>query len=192
MSYFGNAGQLLISTVFGLAMIVLLLRIVLQAVGANFYNPVCQFLHKATQPAIGTLRKLIPPYRRIEIAGIVLVWLLAMLKFCAMAWVMGASAPPLPALAVAGIADALSLLLWVFFWTVLASVILSWIPTDNGNPVVPLIYQISEPLLAPFRRLLPDLPIDLSPILTILCVQMARLLVVQPLFDLAARLAMAG
>lgn len=192
MNHFGNAGQFLIGTVFGLAMVVLLLRVLLQAFGANFYNPVCQFLHKATQPAVGPMRKVIPPYGRVELAGIVLVWLLAMLKFCALAWVVGQAAPPLPALLVAGLADALSLLLWVIFWTLLASVILSWIPVDNRNPVVPLIYQISEPLLRPFRRVLPDLPIDLSPILAILTVQLLRLLVVNPLFELAGRLALSA
>lgn len=188
MSYFGNAGQLLITVFFGLAMLVVLLRVLLQAVGANFYNPICQLLHRTTQPAIGPLRRAIPPIGRIETAGLVLAWLLAMIKFYALSSLNGA-AMPLPALAVAGLADMLSLLLWIWFWSLLIGVILSWLPIDNRNPMVPLIYQITEPLLTPFRRLLPNMGIDLSPMFAIILVQLARILIVTPLFDLAVRLA---
>jgi YggT family protein len=188
MSYFGNAGQLLVNTFFGLAMIVVLLRIVLQACGANFYNPICQILHRITQPAIGPLRRFIPPIGRIETAAVILVWLISMLKFYALGALGGAIAP-LPAIAVAGVADVISLLLWIWFWALLAGVILSWIPVDNRNPAVPLVYQITEPLLTPIRRLLPDIGIDLSPMIAIIGVQLLRILVVTPLFDLAARLA---
>jgi YggT family protein len=188
MSYFGNAGQLLVNVFFGLAMAVVLLRVLLQASGANFYNPICQMLHRLTQPVIGPMRRAIPPYRRVEIAGLVLVWLIALLKFYLLAALAGI-VPPFAALLVAALADSISLLLWIWFWVLLAGVLLSWIPMDNRNPVVPLVYQLTEPLLAPIRRVLPDMPIDLSPMFAILAVQLARILVVAPLFDLAGRLA---
>jgi YggT family protein len=190
MSYFGNAGQLLVNALFGLLMIALLLRILLQAVGANFYNPICQLLHKITQPLIGPTRRLIPPIGRLESAGVVLVWLVAVLKFYVLSLLLGAI-PPFSAIAVAAVADALSLLLWIWFWALLIGVLLSWIPVDNRNPAVPLIYQITEPLLAPIRRLIPPMGLDFSPILAILGVQLLRLLVVHPLTDLAQRLAQA-
>ena len=189
MSYFGNAGQLLITVFFGLAMLVVLLRVLLQAVGANFYNPICQILHRLTQPAIGPLRRIIPPIGGVETAGIVLAWLIAILKFYALSALDNGAAVPLTALAVAGLADMLSLLLWIWFWTLLIGVILSWLPIDNRNPIVPLIYQTTKPLLTPFRRLLPDMGIDLSPMFAIILVQLARILIVTPLFDLAFRLA---
>lgn len=191
MSYFGNAGQLLINALFGLAMIVILLRIVLQACGANFYNPICQLLHRLTQPAIGPLKRFIPPIGRIETAAVVLVWIIAMLKFYALG-ALGGTIAPLPAIAVAAVADVISLLLWIWFWALLAGVILSWIPVDNRNPAVPLIYQITEPLLTPLRKLLPDIGIDLSPMIAIIGVQLARILIVTPLFDFAGRLALSG
>jgi YggT family protein len=168
---------------------VVLLRVLLQAAGANFYNPICQGLHKLTEPAIRPLRRLLPPVRRIELAGVVLVWLLALLKLYAITR-LGGGAVPLAALAVAALADAVSMLLWIWFWTLLAGVILSWVPVDNRNPAVPLVYQITEPLLAPIRRLLPQMGIDLSPMIAILAVQLARILVVAPLSDWAGRLAL--
>jgi YggT family protein len=189
MSYFGTAGQLLVGTAFSLVMIVVLLRVLLQAAGANFYNPICQGLHKLTEPVIRPMRRLLPPVRRIELAGVLLVWLLALLKLYAITR-LGGTAPPMAALAVAALADAISMLLWIWFWTLLAGVILSWVPVDNRNPAVPLVYQITEPLLAPIRRLLPQMGIDLSPMIAILAVQVARILVVAPLSDWAGRLAL--
>jgi YggT family protein len=52
------------------------------------------------------------------------------------------------------------------------------------------VYQITEPLLAPIRRVLPQMGIDLSPMIAILAVQVARILVVAPLSDWAGRLAL--
>lgn len=189
MNHLGNAGQLLVGTLFSLAMIVVLLRVLLQAAGANFYNPICQILHKLTEPVIAPLRRALPPIRRLETAGLVLAWLLAMAKLYALGALVGGSLP-FPALAVMALADLLSLLLWIWFWALLAGVILSWIPVDNRNPAVPLVYQITEPILAPIRRVLPQMGIDLSPMFAILGVQMLRLLVVAPLVDLAGRLAL--
>lgn len=191
MNYLGNAGQLLVGTLFSLAMIALLLRVLLQAAGANFYNPICQFLHRVTQPAIGPVRRIAPPIGRLELAGLLLVWLLALAKMYALSALHGVI-PPFTALVVLAFADALSLLLWIWFWTLLIGVLLSWFPMDNRNPALPLIYQITEPLLRPFRRLLPQMGIDLSPLFALLAVQLARILVVAPLFDLGGRLAVPG
>lgn len=187
MSPFANAGQFLVATAFGLAILVVLLRVWLQAAGANFYNPICQVLHRLTQPVIGPLRRVLPPVGRFETAGVVLAWLLALAKVAAMASLAG-GLPPFAALAVWALADLLSLVLWLAFWALLAGVLLSWFPVDNRNPAVPLVYQMTGPLLAPFRRLLPEMPIDLSPMIAILAVQLARILVVEPLHQLAGRM----
>lgn len=189
MSPFANAGHFLVATLFGLAILVVLLRVWLQAAGANFYNPICQALHRLTQPVIGPMRRLLPPAGPIETAGVLLAWLLALAKVAALAALAG-GLPPFPALAVWALADLLSLLLWLAFWTLLAGVLLSWFPVDNRNPAVPLVYQMTRPLLAPFRRLLPDMPIDLSPMFAILAVQLLRILLVEPLQQAAGRLAL--
>lgn len=192
MSYLGNAGQLVICTLFSLALIVFLLRVLLQASGANFYNPICQLLHKATQPVIGPLRKVIPPIGRLELAGVVVAWLIVLLKFLAVSALAGASLP-FAAAAVAALAECISMVLWIWFGALIIGVILSWVPVDNRNPAVPLVYQITEPLLAPIRRLVPPMGgLDLSAMIALLLVQVLRILIVLPLFDLAGRIALAG
>ncbi|NCF81058.1 MAG: YggT family protein, partial [Proteobacteria bacterium] len=59
-SYVGNAATFLIQTVFGLYILIVMLRFLLQWARADFYNPVSQFIVKATQPPLKPLRKIIP------------------------------------------------------------------------------------------------------------------------------------
>ncbi|MBP6011702.1 MAG: YggT family protein [Alphaproteobacteria bacterium] len=79
-------------------------------------------------------------------------------------------------------------LLYVYVWIVIASVILSWLVNFNVvNPYNPAIravqtfcYRVTEPLLAPIRRIMPDLGgLDISPIVLILGLQLFRDVVVR-------------
>jgi uncharacterized protein YggT (Ycf19 family) len=67
MGYFAQAAQILLDCLFGIAIFLLVLRVLLQVARANFYNPVCQFLYKTTNPVLMPLRKLIPGWRNIDI-----------------------------------------------------------------------------------------------------------------------------
>src|SRR5690625_5391142 len=69
-----RAFAFLVETVFQLYLVALMLRVLLEAVRANYYNPVCQVLIKATDPLIKPLKKIIPPAGSINLAGI--SWLL--------------------------------------------------------------------------------------------------------------------
>lgn len=63
----------------------------------------------------------------------------------------------------------------VYRWLIIARILMSWLPVSNSNSLVnsvmSFIYDVTEPFLAPFRRLIPissSLPIDFSPILALL------------------------
>lgn len=198
MSYLGNAGQLLVDTVFGLAMLALLLRILMQAARADFYNPICQFIHRLTEPVLAPLRRAVPPLGRIDSGAVLLLLALSWLRYLILKLVIGGSVMPFIAIANAGagalllaaVAYVLTLLAMLWFWLLLISIVLSWIQPANRSPAIPLVFQLTEPLLAPFRRLLPQMGLDLSPLFAFLALQLARLLLVQPLFDQAARMAL--
>lgn len=198
MSYLGNAGQLLVDTVFGLAMLALLLRILMQAARADFYNPICQFIHRLTEPVLAPLRRAVPPLGRIDSGAVLLLLALSWLRYLILKLVIGGSVMPFIAIANAGagalllaaVAYVLTLLVMLWFWLLLISIVLSWIQPANRSPAIPLVFQLTEPLLAPFRRLLPQMGLDLSPLFAFLALQLARLLLVQPLFDQAARMAL--
>ena len=198
MNYLGNAGQLLVDTVFGLAMLALLLRILMQAARADFYNPICQFIHRLTEPVLAPLRRAVPPLGRIDSGAVLLLLALSWLRYLILKLVIGGSVMPFIAIANAGagalllaaVAYVLTLLVMLWFWLLLISIVLSWIQPANRSPAIPLVFQLTEPLLAPFRRLLPQMGLDLSPLFAFLALQLARLLLVQPLFDQAARMAL--
>jgi len=72
----------------------------------------------------------------------------------------------------------------VFSWLIIARVILSWVRVPY-NPAIRFIYEITEPVLAPFRRLLPrGTMIDFSPILALLTLSLVESLIIQLLASL--------
>ncbi len=67
----------------------------------------------------------------------------------------------------------------VLDWLIIIRVLLSWIPHDPYNPIFRFIYEITEPVLAPFRRLLGRrMMVDFSPILAIFAIQLVEMLVI--------------
>ena len=77
-----------------------------------------------------------------------------------------------------------------FWWLVIVRALLSWVSPDPYNPIVQFIERVTEPLLAPFRRLIPSgrFGIDLSPLFALLFLYFLKLFLIQTLLDLASRL----
>ena len=189
MNYLIEAGVLLIEVFFGLASGLFLFRVLLQLVGANFHNPICQFFYRATNPILIPLRKLLPPRGRIDFAGMLVALLIQTLKVLVLILLLGAGLT-LPSLLLLGVVELLAQLLNIYFMLILARAILSFVGVDRRHPALPLLAQLTEPVLGPVRRLLPATgAFDLSPMLIILAILLARLLIIAPLTDLGRALA---
>ncbi|MFI4970117.1 MAG: YggT family protein [Lysobacterales bacterium] len=192
MNYFANAGQILINFAFGALVALVVLRVLLQWVHANFYNPVCQFLYKLTNPVLMPLRKVIPAWRNVDITAILLAWLLTVIKL-ALLYSLGGQSLGVLGLCVMALADLADFVLVLYLGLILVRVLLSFISVERSNPIVPLILQLTEPVLRPIRRRLPSIAgLDLSPVLAWLVIMLARVLIVGPLLDLGMRLAQAA
>ncbi|MCG6117311.1 MAG: YggT family protein [Aquimonas sp.] len=192
MSYFAQAGALLIEVVMSLIAALFLLRLALPMVGANFYNPICQFIYRTTHGVIAPLRRALPPVGRFETSAAIVAWAVVMLKTWLVMALGGRMLGLLPTL-VLGLADLLGLLLSIAFWLILVRAILSFFAPSQPHPALPLIGQLTEPLLAPFRRLLPAAGgLDFSPLLAMLTLLIARVLLVAPLTDFGLMLARQG
>lgn len=190
--YITNAAQFLVATLFGLYILAVMLRFLLQLVRADFYNPVSQFLVRATNPPLQPLRRVIPGWGGVDVAAIVLLVALQMVELAVLAGLdpRPVSVPALPGLFVLSVAELLRLLLNIYFVTILIQVVLSWINPGAYNPAVHLLTQLNEPVMRPARRMLPPMGgLDLSPIVVLIALQLARILLVAPLTDLAYRLA---
>jgi YggT family protein len=188
-SYFGNAGLFLVNTLFGIYIVAVILRVLLQLVHADFYNPICQALVRVTNPLLIPLRRIIPPVGQLDMAAVVLVFGLKLVQL----WLAGklvGQTTPLLAMLVFAVAALLQTLTTIFTVTIVAQVILSWIDPAGQNPVGGLLRQLNAPLVNPVRRNVPAIGgLDLSPLLVILALQLAGILIIAPIFDLARNIA---
>ncbi len=188
MPYLANAAQILIEFIFGILVGLVVLRVLLQLVRANFHNPICQFLYKATNPVLMPLRRIIPAWRRLDVAGVLLAWLLLLLKRV-LIFAMVGMMPSLPGLLVIAFADLIGFVLMMLLILIVVRAILSFVANDSYHPVVPLVYQMTEPVLKPVRKRLPALGgFDLSPMVVLLAIMLLQALLVAPLFDLGLRI----
>ncbi|MDP3817260.1 YggT family protein [Pseudomonas sp.] len=166
MSGFTEALIYIVQTLGSLYLLIVLLRFILQLVRADFYNPLSQFILKATQPLLKPLRRVIPGLGGLDLASLVLAILVQLLLMVVVILIAGAN--PLSVglqLMVWTIIALTSLTLKIFFFAMIISVILSWVAPGSYNPGAQLVNQICEPLLAPFRKLIPNLGgLDISPI----------------------------
>jgi YggT family protein len=189
MSYIATAGRTLVEFVFGIACLLVLLRVMLQWARADFHNPICQFLYKATNPVLTPLGRIFPAVRGLNTAGLVVAWAVQTLKWLVLGLLVGKLLAPL-ALVVLGLYSVIDLILLVLIILIVVRIVLSFVAPDGYHPLVPLLYRLTEPLMAPARALIPSVGgLDLSPILVLLVLSLARILVATPIFDLGEHLA---
>jgi YggT family protein len=173
----GNAFAFLIETLFSLYIAALMLRTLLEAVGADYYNPVCQVLLRVTEPLVGPLGKVIPRLGRLNTAALVALLVLQTIAVIIVAAVSGWSVDPLQAVIVA-VFRLIRMLLVMYLVLIIAEVILSWVGGGMRHPIIPLIYQLTRPVLEPIRRVVPTIAgLDLSPLVAIIGIQFLMILI---------------
>ena len=152
----------LIDTLFSIYIAIMLLRFLLQQVGADFYNPISQFVVKATQPLVVVTRRIIPSIGKVDTATIVLVVLLILLKLLILFSIAGYSMS-IQQLLVKSLYDLISLTFDVFIIALFVQAILSWLNPDPYNPVNSLLRSLTYPVLRPIQKYVPPIGgIDLS------------------------------
>jgi YggT family protein len=188
MSYLQNAGTFLLDCIFLIAIGIFVLRFVLIAVGASFYEPLCRAVYSVTNPAITPLRRVVPSWRRFELASLLLAWLLMLLKFILMTVLLGAAWRPLALLALAFVTT-LDWLVLLELGAIFIFCLLSFFPSVRYDSNYQLLGRVIEPVWAPFRRVIPPLGVlDLSCWAAMIALTLVRMLVIMPLTDLAAHL----
>jgi YggT family protein len=180
-NYITNPLVFLVQMLFGLYSVAVLLRFLFQLVRADFYNPLSQFIVRITKPLLNPLRKLIPGYRGWDFASLVLAWLVLGLELGLVLALNGHGVRPVAALALA-IPELASLLVNIFIVALLIQVVLSWISPGGYNPAVSLIHSLTQPLLNPVQRRMPDMGgLDLSPMVVMIGLYLLRMLLIPPL-----------
>jgi len=166
----------LVSTLFDLYIMSVLLRLMLQWVRADFYNPLSQFLVRITSPLLVPLRRLIPSIGRLDTAAVVLVLILEIANLVIITSINGLTLAWAQLLGLA-ITKLLMAVLWLYFFLILAVIILSWVGGRARHPLIPLMYQLTDPVLRPIRKLLPAIGgFDLTPLFAIIAIRFLILL----------------
>ena len=164
-------GLLLVNTLAGFYMFIVVLRFLLQAVRADFHNPISQFIVKATSPVLVPIRKVMPGFGGYDIAALVLLFILECIaisvSIAMVGWPISVSN-----IAVWALLGSIGLFLKLYFWGLLITIIASWLAPQSYNPALLLLKQIIEPVMEPIRKRMPDMGgLDLSPIVIILLIK---------------------
>jgi len=171
-----NAFTYLIGTLIDLYVAAVLLRLLLQWVRADFYNPLSQLLVRLTNPVLAPLRRAIPSIGRVDTASIVLMLALEVLGV----WLtgkIGARATEWQQIIAFSVIKLCMTLLMTYFFLIIAAVVLSWLGQNLRHPLVPLVFQLTEPVLRPIRKIIPPIAgIDLSPLFALIAIRFLILL----------------
>lgn len=173
------AAVYVVQTLGSLYLLIVLLRFILQLVRADFYNPLSQFIVRATQPLLKPLRRVIPGFAGIDIASLVLAIIVQLVLLALIIILMGSPLPPVLQLLAWSLVGVTALFVKIFFFALIISVILSWVAPQSHNPAAMLVNQLCEPVLAPIRGLLPSMGgLDLSPIFAFIALRLVDMLLI--------------
>ena len=183
-SYYTTPLTFIIQTLFGLYIMVVMLRFLLQWARADFYNPLSQFIVKVTTPVLRPLRQFIPGLGGLDFASIVLMWLLKTIELSLVVLITSGALNPIGPM-LWSIPQLVELAINVFLFAVLIQVIISWINPGTYNPIIGLISSLTDPLMRPARRLIPPISgLDLSPMLVMMGLYLLKMLLIPPLLVL--------
>jgi YggT family protein len=154
-----------------------MLRFLLQLVRADFYNPLSQFIVKATNPVILPLRKVIPGFFGIDLASIILAIILQMVALQLLNLIEGQGIYSIVTLLILSVYHLIILFLNIYFFSFIIMVVVSWIAPHSHNPAISLISSITEPVLRPIRRVVPAVGgLDFSVMIAMLGIVIIKIL----------------
>jgi YggT family protein len=173
-----NALTFLASAVLDLYVIAFVLRLLIGWVRADFRNPLAQFILKVTNPLVIPARRFIPSLAGLDSATLVvmvIVQSLATAIIVQLACVGGAEVGQIIAF---GLLRLVHLVLRTFSMLLIIYVVSSWISAGGYNPAIALLSSIVEPVLAPFRRIIPTIGgFDLSPVAALIAIEFMNRLI---------------
>lgn len=166
----------LVKTLIDLYVMVLLLRIWMQWARCDYYNPLSQFIVKITQPVVKPLRRILPSLGPIDTASLLLAFVLTTLKYPILLLIQVGALSLDPMNLLVGLLSLVKSAGYLVFWVIIIRSLMSWISQGRGAVDFMLI-QLTEPLMAPIRRILPAMGgIDFSAMVVILILYMLNYL----------------
>jgi YggT family protein len=139
----------------------------------NSGNPIGLYLMPMTNWLVMPLRKLIPSVGRVDSACLVGAYLLVLAKVFLIGLLLG-TIPPIISVLIGSVLELIGLVLSILVILIIANVVLSWI--GRGSPTQYMLAEILNPLLTPIKRIIPNMgPLDLSPLVLLVAIQIAQI-----------------
>ena len=171
MHALNNVGIFLVDTLFTLYIIVLIVRFLLAASHADFYNPVSQFIVQITNPVLIPLRRIIPSFGKLDTAAIVLILVLKLLQMTLILLMKGQAVNPLVLLPI-GVFKLAELVIYIYMFALIIQAVISWINPGSyqmQNPMAGVLNSLTHPILKPLRRIVPTIGmVDITPLVAII------------------------
>lgn len=187
MSGFYQGLLFLINTIFDLFLFILVIRVILAWSGAHYFDPVTQFVVRVTDFLVKPLRRVIPNIKRIEMATLVLILAIELIKFSTIA-MLSIGFPHFLGLLILAIADMGKLFIQTFFYAILIQALMSWV--QPNSPINNVLYQVTAPIMRPLQRMIPLIGgMDITPIPAMILLQFALIVFVNPCMSLGLALA---
>jgi YggT family protein len=182
MNTMDSALLFLINTIFDLYLFVLGVRLILVWIGANYFDPLTQFIIKMTDVIVKPTRKLLPNVYGVETASLTWMFAIDLLKFFIVAMV-SFGLPNIAGLLLLAFGDIIKIFLQIFFYAILLQAIMSWV--QPHSPVNRVLYQITAPIMRPLQRCIPMVGgFDITPIPALIILQLLMMVIAAPLMSI--------
>lgn len=168
----------IVESLVGLFQVLLLLRLLMQLTRADFRNPIGRGIVQITDPVIRPLRKVFPPAGKVDTASVLALIVVAAAKAWILRLLLGAGLPPAIFMVQWVAIDLARLVLKTFLFSIILNAILSFVAPGNYSPAQAILVSLCEPVLKPFRRIIPPIGgLDLSPLWAVIIIQALLLII---------------
>ena len=179
MGQAGNAVAQIFNTIAGLYLLFVVARFLLQLAKADFYNPISQAVFKITDPMVKVFRSFIPGYRGIDFSSLILAFFVQFAAISLTILLYGGSLPSISFIVTWSFVGVLNFIILFYYYALIASIIMSFVMMFSGNmnphPILSLVWQITEPIMSPVRKVIPPMGgLDFSPIFIFLVIGLIR------------------
>lgn len=190
MTAINTAISLIINVFIGLYIYILLLRFLLQKLGARWYNPFSQFIVKITDPIVNPTQRFIPGFRGFDLSIIVISLILEIISLLLLFKLKTGIMPGLGGTMLMALGQLGSKFVNIYFYALIIGAIISWAPNLQHSPLAEIVNIITYPVLYLMRRIIPPIAgLDLSPIFLMVILLLINILIFTPLFLLGSTLA---
>ena len=179
MGQVGSALAQIFNTIAGLYLLFVVARFLLQLAKADFYNPISQAVFRATDPVVRVLRSFIPGYKGVDFSSLILAFIVQFIAISVTILLYGGAIPSVGFIITWSFIGVLNFIILFYYYALIASIVMSFVMMFSGimnpHPILLLVWQITEPIMAPFRRVIPPMGgLDFSPIFIFLIIGLIR------------------